>query len=105
MFDVIRKLVILFSPRERKQALMLTLGMIVMALLEVIGIGFVLPFMALLVSPDVVFKHKKLAWVYHSLHFTSQHHFLFFVGVMVFLVLIITNAYSALLSWMSLKFS
>lgn len=104
MFEVIRQLVVLFSPREKKQALVLTLGMIVMAMLEVIGIGFVLPFMAILVSPNVIYQHKKLTWVYNSLHFTSEHHFLFFVGVLVFIVLILTNAYSALLSWLSLKF-
>ena len=54
MSDVFRKVLALLSPKERKQAFLL-LGMIlVMALLDVIGIASIMPFMAVLANPDVI---------------------------------------------------
>ncbi len=88
MLDVIRKVLALLSPKERKQAYLL-LGMIlVMAFLDVVGIASIMPFMAVLANPDVVQTNPWLNTVYTELEFSDPQRFLFFLGVVVFIALV-----------------
>lgn len=78
--------------------------MFFMGLLEVVGISLVMPFMALVIKPDVINHNKKISWLYNFLHFTSPHRFLIFIGLVVLFVLIASNMYAAFTQWLSLKF-
>ena len=52
-----KKLLSLLSQHERRSALLLLVMILVMALLDMIGVASILPFMAVLTNPDLVFKH------------------------------------------------
>ena len=49
-----RKLLFLLSSQERKQAGLLLLMILIMALFDMIGIASILPFMAVLTNPTLV---------------------------------------------------
>ncbi len=57
MYKIIQKLFLLFNSRERKQAILLMFAMIFMALLEVVGISLVLPFMALVIMRNYIITY------------------------------------------------
>ncbi|MDH5620427.1 MAG: ABC transporter ATP-binding protein, partial [Gammaproteobacteria bacterium] len=99
MSSVIGKVLSLLSPREKRQAYFL-LGMIlVMALLDVIGIASIMPFMAVLANPDVVDTNSWLNAVYTRLEFSEPQRFLRFLGIVVFVALVISVVFKAATTW------
>ena len=101
----LKKILDLLTPHERKRALLL-LGMIlVMALLDVIGVASVLPFMAVLANPKMVETSAVLAKVYQRLGFTDTQQFLFFLGIMVFVLLVFSLGFKSLTTYVQLRFT
>ena len=49
-----KKLIFLLTSQELKSASFLLLMIIIMALLEMIGVASILPFIAVLTSPDII---------------------------------------------------
>ena len=52
--QIFRKILFLLSPDERKSAGLLLIMIVLMALLDVIGVASILPFMAVLTNPDII---------------------------------------------------
>ena len=50
----LKKLIYLLSPQERKSAGLLLVLILLMALLDMIGVASILPFMAVLTNPDII---------------------------------------------------
>ena len=57
----LKKFLFLLSPQERKGAGFLLFMILIMALLDMIGVASILPFMAVLTNPDII-----QTWMYHS---------------------------------------
>jgi len=51
---MLKKLIDLLSPPERKQAGVLMVMILVMAFLEMLGVASIMPFMAVLTNPEFV---------------------------------------------------
>lgn len=101
----LKKLLDLLTPHERRRAVLL-LGMILMmALLDVIGVASIMPFMAVLANPQLAETNAILVLVYAGLGFTDPQSFLFFLGVVVFLVLVVSLAFKALTTYAQLRFT
>lgn len=105
MIGLVKKILHLLEPRERKQALWVLTSTIVMAFMEIVGIASILPFMAVLSSPDIVQKNKYLRQSYDFFGFESVNDYLFFLGLMVFALLVISNTIKAWNRWTTLGFS
>ena len=82
--SLIVKILDLLSPQERRRAWLL-LGMILV--------------MAMLANPQVVETNAYLAAAYAALGFTAIEPFLFFLGVMVFVALVLSISFKALTTW------
>lgn len=102
---LISQINVLLEDQERKQALSVLVLNIIVAFLEVVGIASILPFMAVLSSPELVSANKYLYWFYNSLGFTSTEHYLFFLGVIALFLLVLGNAVKAIARWKTLDFS
>lgn len=81
-------------------ALMLLVGMA-----ESAGVASILPFIAVLATPHVVQSNRYLAAAYAWLGFSSREHFLLFLGLVVFVVLVGTLGTKALGVWAQLRFA
>ena len=55
-----KKIFDLLSPRERRQVFYLLIMILIMALLDVIGVASIMPFIAVLTNPDIVEKNPFL---------------------------------------------
>lgn len=103
--DYVKKLIDLLSLQERRHALML-LGMIfIMALLDVVGIASIMPFIAVVANPGLIKTNTFLARAYQGLGFPSEQDFLFFLGVMAFICLVISLGFKALTTYAQLRFT
>ena len=88
-----KKLLFLLTSRERKDALLLLFLIIIMAILDMIGVASILPFMAVLTNPSLIETNSILQSVYKMSAFLGVHNqqqFLFFLGIMVFFLLVVS---------------
>ena len=106
--ETIHKLLDLLSPAERKRAGLLMVMMLVMALLDMLGVASILPFIAVLANPTLVETNPILSWVYQfstNLGISSINQFLFFLGFMVFTLLVLTLAFKAFTTYTQTRFA
>ena len=52
--QIFKKLIFILSPQEHKSAALLLVMIIIMALLEMIGVASIFPFIAVLSNPDLI---------------------------------------------------
>lgn len=95
----------IFTRSERRKLLVVVLMAVFMALIEVLGVGSIMPFMSVAAKPEVIHSNETLAWVYAFFGFTSDTSFLIFLGAGVLGFLILTNVSQAFMSFTKVKFS
>jgi ATP-binding cassette, subfamily B, bacterial PglK len=102
---MIKKIISLLSTRERKRLYLLLSVMIISAVIEVAGIASIMPFLSLITNPDMLQDNKYLEWIYNALNFDSVNRFLIFTGIIVLIILIISNLLVFLTQWGLARFS
>lgn len=101
----IKKLFDLLTPSELKRAHLL-LGMIlVMAMLDMVGVASIMPFMAVLANPELIETNAFLNTAYTQLGFTAPQQFLFALGMFVFVLLMVSLAFKTLTTFAQLRFT
>ena len=103
----LRKIIFLLSVHERKQAFLLLLMILVMALLDVIGVASILPFMAVLTEPTLVETNlilNKMFKISNKFGIENNKQFLFALGVLVFVLLLFSLSFKALTSYVQVRF-
>jgi len=105
--QILKKLLFLLTPQERKYSYLLLFMIIIMALLDMIGVASILPFMAVLSNPDLINTNIILNT---ALQVTSvfgvenNQEFIFALGVLVFILLISSLAFKALTTYALVRF-
>ena len=82
--NTIKKLLFLLTPKERKNAGLLVVMILIMALLDMIGVASILPFMAVLTNPSLVDTNIILNNLFQfskTLGVENSQQFLFFLGI------------------------
>lgn len=103
--NTLRQLYRILSPGERRQALLLLPLLILAALVQVVGIASVLPFLAIVADPGAVEEHEILRNLYAAGGFADVRSFLVAIGLLMFFVIVGSNALTALSTWAVLRFS
>ena len=102
-----KNLLSLLNPSERRSAVLLVVMIIIMALLDMIGVASILPFIIVLTNDGLIDQNiilKKLFLSSSVFGIKNKEQFLFFLGVLVFLLLIISLTFKALTHYMQNKF-
>lgn len=105
MTNALVRIFALLTPHEKRRAALLLAMILVMAFLDVAGVVSIMPFMAVLANPEMVKNNAILSAFYTALNFSNPKDFLSFLGVVVFLVLVISLAFRALNTYFSLRFA
>ena len=105
MWDVFSKLRDLLDARERRRALLLLGMMVVMAFLETLGIASIMPFVAVIADPSIVQTNRYLSLAYNWFGFSDTTDFLFFLGLVVFALVLVSTAFKALTTWATVRFT
>ena len=101
----LRKILFLLSPRERRRGYLLLFMILVMAFLETVGVASIIPFMSVLGNPEIVETNRLLSQTYDLLGFADPRNFLFFLGLVVFVVLVFSIAFKTVTQWAMLRFT
>ena len=76
-----------------------------MALLEVIGVGSIMPFLSVVGNPDTIQENDILRSTYQSLNFKSTESFINFLGLLALLMLFVSGVFRSLTSYFKFRFS
>ena len=105
MIGTFRKILDLFDGHERRRLAGVLAAVVAMGLLQVAGVGSVIPFVSLLADRSLAERNPALAWLYDTLGFTSTDAFLIFVGVGVLILLVAGNAFVMFSLWLITRFA
>ena len=86
MLDLFRKFHDILNPYERRNAVLLFAMILTTGIMEAIGVASVMPFLSVLSDSAVIHENAYLSYFYQKLNFADTQSFLFFVGVIVFLI-------------------
>ena len=102
-----KKIMQLFTPQEHKKANLLILLIIIMAFLEMIGVASIMPFMAVLINPDIIQTNNILNTAYQSANvigIDNYVEFLFALGILVLFLLFASLSIKALTTYAQMRF-
>ena len=105
--QTLKKLIYFLTPHERKRAFLLLLMILLMALLDMIGVASIMPFIAVLLNPSLIETNVILNKTFQVLGMfgvETNQQFLFSLGVLVFLLTIISIAFKALTEYVQYRF-
>jgi ABC-type multidrug transport system fused ATPase/permease subunit len=105
--QILKQLLFLLSPNERRRAGLLLIMIIIVSLLDMMSVASILPFMTVLLNPDLIETNNILNKVFQiSSNFGVQtnQEFLFFLGLFVFLILISSLTFKALTFYVQTRF-
>jgi ATP-binding cassette, subfamily B, bacterial PglK len=105
MKNIVKKALKLLTAKERKRLYMLFGAMTASALIAVIGIASVFPFLSLITDSSIVGDNQILNWLYNTFKFQSYNRFLIFIGILVLVFLIISNVLVLLTHWGLARYS
>tara|TARA_Y100001970_G_scaffold162654_1_gene198816 strand:+ start:8 stop:1771 length:1764 start_codon:yes stop_codon:yes gene_type:complete len=105
--QTLKKYLFILTPSERKDAVLLLFMILIMALLDMIGVASILPFVAVLTNPGLIetnFILKEMFQASMMLGVESTKQFLFVLGFLVFFLLVITLIFKAITTYVQVRF-
>jgi len=95
----------LLDKKERRQVYWLMPGIIVMAGLQILAIAFMSPFLSVISSKNSISENTILNFLYSNFNFSDERQFTLFIGAIALLLLVLSNAFSMLISWLLFRFA
>ncbi len=105
IFVVIKNLLPLFSHKERRQALWILSAITLGALIDVLGIASLFPYMTVVSKKDLIDTNYFLRKIYTLMSFDNKEDFLLVLGIAVFLIFIFAQTLKIVIVHLQLKFS
>ena len=102
-----KKLLFLLAVTERKRVVLLLIMISIMALLDIIGVASILPFMAVLTNVNLIETNSILNTTFEISNIfgvKTKEEFIFFLGIIVFFFLLISLIFKALTSYVQTRF-
>ncbi len=102
-----KKLLFILSKKERNRGVFLFILILLMALIDMLGIASIMPFIALLTNPEIINTNEILNFSYKKVSvfgIRDEQDFLIFVGIVVFCLLITSIAIKALTTYFQSKY-
>ena len=106
--EALQKLLYLLNPTERKNLTFLLIMIIITALLEMIGVVSIMPFVAVLSNPNLIDTNiflKKIFTISKIFGIKSNEEFLFVLGTFVFIFLIISLIFKSITLYAQVRFT
>ena len=95
----------LLDEREKRQALLVLVVVVLAALTSAVMVGSIMPFLATLADPDRIRDVDIFVWAYDVGGFTSDHAFLVALGLASLASILVANALQMLRLYLVTKFT
>ena len=104
MLKMIKKILAILTRRERKQLALLLVLMLTMALFQAAGVASVLPFISLVMDPEIITQNNWIQAIYTYFDFPDTNSFIIATGLLMLFLILFGNAVSAVATWAKFKF-
>lgn len=104
MYSSLKRLYSEFSKKEKGRLKLLSVLIIVTGLVQVLNIVSIFPFISVASNPDVIDANQYLSRAKEILHIETNNEFLVYLGIAVLFSIILTNAFLAFSTWVTMKF-
>lgn len=84
-----------FTKKDKSYSIFLVILMLFTAQVELIGIGALFPYIKILSNTDVIHSNSILSTLYDAFGFTHDNHFMVFLGICIFLALLLKAVLSS----------
>lgn len=105
MKSKILKMLSMMTLGEKRRVALLACLAFVLAIFETAGVASIMPFIAVLASPEIINNSDVLNYLFNFFNFTSQREFLFFLGVLSFCALIFSLSLKVITSYSITRFT
>ena len=102
-----KKIFFILSRKERRRGAYLFILILFMALVDMLGIASIMPFIALLTNPEIINTNDVLNFLYKKVSVygvKNEQDFLIVVGILVFFLLIVSITIKAITSYFQSKY-
>lgn len=99
------KLSQLFDRREKWEFAGIMGAALSMAIFQALGVASIIPFISLVVNPDIVFENEMLLWTYNFFGFETVRSFIIAVGVAMLAIIVTGNLITAFAIWLKTRFA
>jgi len=97
--SIIRKTLDIFNSEDRFKLFLLFCSMILAAILEMAGVGLIMPFIALIDQPEIVQNNKIAKWFYETSGATSYKEFIMICSGFLILFYLSKNIFLGFISY------
>ena len=104
----INKILSILSLNEKKKITLLFILILCSAFIDMLGVASVMPFVALLTNPNMIFTNPALKYIYNisnNFGIISIEQFIFAFGISVFFLLLLSIAIRALTHYAQIRFT
>ena len=105
MLELLRKLSHLFSPREKRNGVILFIMMILGALAEVVGVGAIPAFVGVISMPERLLENERIRHAYDLLGMESPQEMVLWAALALIVVFIVKNTYLAFLVYVRSRYT
>lgn len=105
IIDPIRTTLSFFEKEDKIKLSIIFILMFFSALIEMVGIGSILPFITILSNPESIHTNELLRFLYQFLHFSSVSSFIVFLGLAFVFFILLSNVSKALITYVAKKFT
>lgn len=102
--DIIRKLSCILNKKQQKRIIGLGILIIIGGLLEMLGVGIMLPLVNAILDTEGMSQNKYVRWICGIMHIDDMNAFVILLLIAVIAVFIIKNAYLLFLAYVQAKF-
>ena len=103
----LKKFLFLLNSKERYHLGLLLIMMLIVAFLEMLGVASILPFMSVLTNPDLIETNEILNFMFKTSKkygIENSQQFLFVLGIIVFILLVISLLFKAITAYAQVRF-
>ena len=102
---VLNKIIFLLSPYERRRAALLMIMLLIMAILDMIGVASIMPFITVLSNPNIIESNFLLKFMYEKSSLVGVNNlseFIIALGILVFFILVLSLTFKGLTTYAQL---
>lgn len=105
MLTNLKKFLELLSSVEKKKLIILVFMILIMALVDMLGVASIMPFMAVLANPELIETNKILAEMYVYSRSADKESFFFILGLIVFFILVFSLFFKGMTTYFQIRFA
>jgi ATP-binding cassette, subfamily B, bacterial PglK len=95
----------LLTRKEKWRLSILLAGLMMVGLLQIVGVGSILPLLSVIADPDHIREQGAVEFVSRYVEFSDTNSIVIFLALMALVLIVISNALSAITAWLSFRFA